>query len=86
MSTSWAVRAQRAIASLAATGEPFAADDVIVECKLPMPRRPQQLSAAFRVASRHGVIRPVGVRRSTMPNRRGGLVRVWVGADAPVGE
>lgn len=79
MTASWAARAQRAIAQLAATGEPFAADDVLVECQLPAPRRPQELGAAFRVAARAGVIEPVGVRPSTTTSRRGGITRVWVG-------
>jgi len=79
MSPPWKVRAQRAIAQLAATGDEFAADDVLLECNLRPPRRPSQLSAAFRVAQRAGVIRAVGVRRSERPSRRGGKVRVWVG-------
>jgi hypothetical protein len=77
--TVWAVRARRAIAQLAATGEPFAADDLLVECGLPKPRKRGQLGVAFKVARRAGVIREAGFRRSTTPSRRGGITRLWVG-------
>lgn len=78
----WAGCARQAIEWLAATGEPFAADDALVECGLPEPRTPGQLGAAFRIAAKSGLIEPVGARPSTTPSRRGGLCRVWRGVAA----
>jgi hypothetical protein len=78
----WAACARQAIEWLASTGEPFAADDALVECGLTEPRTPGQLGAAFRTAAKAGLIVAVGARQSTTPSRRGGLTRVWRGASA----
>lgn len=77
----WSACARQAIEWLASTREPFAADDMFVECGLPEPRSSAQVGAAFRVAAAAGIIEAVGARQSTTPSRHGSLVRVWVGVE-----
>jgi hypothetical protein len=79
------VTVQEAIAELARSGRIFTSDDVYPLIDIPDPEhRPNgknnQIGMAFRHAHRLGVIRPIiGVRQSTQPSRKGGMVRQWIG-------
>ena len=80
----WQTAAAKAIAVLADTGDTFTADDLLDVVGPPdyahTPNAANSaIGAAFANASRHDVIRPVGVARSRTPSRKGGLIRVWQG-------
>lgn len=78
-----------AIRSLARTGAPFSADDLwggpFGFGDAPDPElkhsdvKPQEVGAAFRRAATHGFIRLLDYKKSKRKERRGGLVRVWIG-------
>lgn len=66
------------IETLAASGVDFAADHSAFDA-VPEPPSPNHLGALFRVACCRGLIECVGMRPSSKPSRRGGLLRVWRG-------
>jgi hypothetical protein len=83
---SWQQEAASALLSLASTGEPFSSDDLLDAVGFPdddhTPNAGNNaIGSVFRKASADGVIVPVGVTRSKVPTRKGGLVRTWQGVD-----
>jgi hypothetical protein len=80
----WKTEARRAIAALAAQGEPFTSDDLLAAVGLPDPEhepnaRNNAVGSVFRWAAGEGLIETVGVTKSRLPTRKGGIVRVWQG-------
>jgi len=73
----WESEAWTAIHDLARSGLEFAADDLL--WIVGPPRSAGSTGALFRRAARSGLIRPVGVTRSTRLSRHGGLQRIWKG-------
>jgi len=76
----WRDLARGAIAYLAASGHTFTADDV--RRLTGEPPSDGALGALFLGAAKRREIVAVGYERSRRPLRRGGVVRVWVGAEA----
>lgn len=79
----WRKACDATIARLAATGEPFTADDVRALVGPPVAASPQAFGARFGAAHRGDVIAPVGFTTSERPERHGGVVRVWRGTAGP---
>lgn len=77
------------IRKLASTGEPFTADDLVALVGIPdashsANSRNSSLGAVFSWASKSGLIRPTGrVVQSSQPHRKGGMIREWIGNEAP---
>lgn len=81
----WADCADAALIILAGSGREFDSDDLIAAVGHPDPSHGANggnsaIGSAFQRASRRGVIVAVGVRKSTQPHRKGGMVRIWHGA------
>lgn len=75
----WWRDAEIILASRAASGEPFTADDLRAD-GLGEPDKPARWGSLFRQAQMNGVIVAVGVVNSKRAQRHGSLGRVWVGA------
>jgi hypothetical protein len=80
----WKQGARGAICSLAASGERFTSDDLLNLVGLPDPdhepnARNNAVGSVFRWAAGEGLIETVGVTKSQLPTRKGGIVRVWQG-------
>lgn len=76
----WAHHADKAIKQLAATGQPFTADDV--RALIPDGLTPAHNNAwggLFSAWRTNGTITPVGYRQSTHGPRHGGIQRIWKG-------
>jgi hypothetical protein len=86
MTAGWQLDAERALGELIAAGDPFTADDLIARCGHPDPghspnARNNGVGTLFREAAKAGRIVDTGRHvRSTTPSRKGGMIRVWVGA------
>lgn len=76
----WTADAQDAIATLAATGNSFTADDLRWAMR-PAPH-PSMVGAAFQTARRRGLITESGTACSTTASRKHSLIRQWVGVAA----
>ncbi|NJQ04244.1 hypothetical protein [Streptomyces lonarensis] len=76
----WATRCQQAIATLAATGRPFQAADLVEQQLVDEPADHHQWGAQLRAAARAGVILPAGYAPSRRATTRGSACRQWVGA------
>lgn len=74
----WKRAADRAIEQLAATGEPFTAEDV--RRMVGDPSRPNAFGSRFLAAARSGLVHKVGYRPSSRPHRHTNPIAVWVGA------
>lgn len=74
----WEHKAAAAIRAHAATGEPFTADDLHAN-ELAGEPLGGLLQAALQAAAAQGIIRKVGVARSTRPERKSGYTGVWAG-------
>ena len=77
----WRSCADKALQTLAGTGQPFTADD-LTEMGVPDPDSPARWGALFAGAKAARLIVPVGYQPSTRPTRNGGVCRVWVGRQA----
>lgn len=75
----WHRACDATIANLAATGDPFTADDVRAVVGPPVAASPQAFGARFHAAHSAEVIVPVGFTTSDRPERHGGILRVWQG-------
>lgn len=74
----WKAKALAAIRELAATGQPFTADDVRHRVNDDAVS-PQAWGAAVAGASRKGIIKRVAFVQSDRPERHGSFVAQWVG-------
>jgi hypothetical protein len=87
--TSWRDRASLALRDLAATGEPFTADDVLDRAGHPDDRHEANaannaVGSLFRAAAAERIIMQTGaVVQSRQPHRKGGMIRVWIGWRQP---
>lgn len=77
----WVRAADQAIDQLAATGQPFTADDVRA-LGIPDPESPKAWGARFNTAARTGRIRRVGYVPSRRPSVHAHPIAQWVGAAA----
>lgn len=77
--TSWRIACDGAIADLAATGEPFTAEDVRERVGV-MTGRESAMGGAFRAAAREGLILAAGWRTASRPEAHQRALRVWRGA------
>ena len=75
----WKEQADAAIDQLAATGEPFTADDVR-DLGVPDPASPKAWGARFLAASRQGRITRVGYVPSRRPSVHAHPIAQWRGA------
>ena len=82
MSESWSTRAERELRRLIDADVEFSSDDL--EAAVGHPDAGHSANGAnnaigtlFRAAKAAGRIEAVGVRQSTQPHRKGGMVRVW---------
>lgn len=76
----WLDSTMTAIGALAATGEIFTTDNLRDDpYSLPEPRHSSHWGAAFSMARRQGLIRPVGYAASRTASRNGGVLRLWRG-------
>lgn len=81
----WKTRAEAALAKLAASGKEFSANDLYEMVGLPDPSsepnaKNNTVGTMFRHAAHRGEIRFTGKTiLSTVPTRKGGLIRVWIG-------
>jgi len=80
----WRCRALAEIARLAASREPFTADELYGAVGHPdqahTPNGANNLiGSVFREAKQMGLIEPIGFRPSQQPHRKGGIVRIWRG-------
>jgi hypothetical protein len=73
----WEADARAALEKVARMGHPFDAYDLTQRADLREPPNSSMWGALFREASKDGVIRWVGARKSRRPQRRGSLVSVW---------
>lgn len=73
----WEADARAALEKVAKLGLPFDAYDLTQKADLREPPCSPMWGALFREASKDGVIRWVGARKSRRPQRRGSLVSVW---------
>ena len=73
---SWAAMAEARIALLATLGDEFDADDLR---DLGAPPHPNCVGAAFRLASRSGMIRHVRYRKAKAPAAHARIIGVWKG-------
>lgn len=74
----WRGDAWRALETLAWSGRPFTADDLLKLVQL--PDAPCRVGGLFMAASRSGLIECVGAVPSRRASRHGGLQRQWRGA------
>lgn len=80
----WAHAAEQAMRHLAATGDPFSADDLrnlLGEGE--QPSNPNSIGGLFMSWSRQGLIQRAGEGTSTMPKRNGGHRYLWRGTTTP---
>lgn len=77
--TPWMVQARRLIKAYAFLGQEFTAEDI--ETALGKPPNPNLMGSAFLVASERGFITMTGTKRSSIPSRKGGLIRTWAGTE-----
>lgn len=75
----WAADCDRAIRTLAATGQPFTAYDL--HAMVREPSNPNHWGPRLPVAAKRGLIRKVGYRKSDRPGTRGSAVAVWQGIE-----
>lgn len=80
-SPDWRTRWDKAIALLALSGEPFSADDVR-EIAGPPEDHPNACGARFLAASRSGLVRRVGYRKSSRAVLHAHPVALWEGIQA----
>jgi hypothetical protein len=78
----WLDQAHCAMRHLTSSDEPFTADDLLAIVGHPdadhaANSRNSTIGSLFAQYSSGGKIMPVDVRRSTSPQRKGGLIRVW---------
>lgn len=79
--------AERAIANLAKTGQPFDADDI--HRRIPphiTAHHPNVLPSLMHQARRAGLINHIGYRQSTRPSRHSGVIRIWQGSHTQEGD
>ena len=72
----------QAIAGLAARGEPFTAEDarrVMAGWGIAEPAHPCSVGAAFTHAATAGLIEAAGFTTASRDQRRGSVLRLWVG-------
>lgn len=74
----WVEAADRAIRDLAASGNPFTAEDV--RRRAGSPRRPNSMGARISHWATKGLIRPAGYVRAKRSSRRASRLGRWVGA------
>lgn len=73
----WRAVADRAIADLAARGEPFSAEDV---CRLAgRPAKANAVGARISAAARSGRIVRSGFAKAVRPERHSNVMALWVG-------
>lgn len=77
----WKALVDRVIAQLAATGQPFTADDVRAQ-GVPEPAQPQAWGSRFLAAARAGHIRRIGYQPSRRASVHAHPIAVWQGAAA----
>jgi hypothetical protein len=76
----WVDGALRAIATLAATGEVFSADQPRAEpFSIPEPSHPNHWGGLWAKAKAEDLIKPVGYASSRTASRNGGVLRLWRG-------
>jgi hypothetical protein len=80
----WREQAEAELHRLAATGRPFAVDDLYTAVGHPdqwhTPNGGNNLvGALFQAAKKAGIIEPIGFRPARTEHRRGGIVRIWRG-------
>ena len=78
LASAWRVKAAQAMASLAASGEEFSADDLVAIAG--EPPVPNMLGAVFLAASRADQINAVGFTQAARPSARARVQRTWRGA------
>ena len=86
---SWREEAIEAGKTLARSGDPYTADDLIEAVGLPDEHhspngRNNAVGSIFRELKASGWIEEVGTARSRQPKRKGGLILVWKGTPAVV--
>ena len=74
----WRIACDRAIATLAATGREFTAEDVRALCGDP-PCHPNAMGARFMSAARTGLLEKVAYRNPTRATAHGSVIAVWRG-------
>ena len=72
----WRAACDNAIASLAATGQEFTAEDVRAICGDP-PNHPNAMGARFLAASRSGLLERVAYRRPARATSHASVIAVW---------
>ncbi len=77
--TGWRLVAERSIAELAATGEPWTADDLRERTGDPVGSHPNAMGGAINAAVRRGIIEPVGYDQARRPEAHARVLRVWRG-------
>lgn len=78
----WIDIALRAVRTLAASGRPFQAHDLVLECDVPEPRDHHQWGALMSIARAEGYVTAVAAVPSTRPKTARSLCRLWVGSVA----
>lgn len=85
-STDWWSRARRGVEWLAASGEPFTAYDLVVQCGIEEPDSPKsQWGAFFAAMKKAGLVEPAGFTNSKRPQTAGSAVRTWQGVQKTKG-
>lgn len=74
----WVLAADAAIERLAATGDPFTADEVRAMVGPPVGSA-SAMGPRFTAAAAAGIIRKIGYRQSSSPTRHAGILAVWRG-------
>lgn len=78
-SVGWKALAERAIAELAATGQPFTAEDLRERVGRPLGSSDNCMGAVFGTAARAGIIEPIAYTQAKRPEAAGRVLRVWRG-------
>lgn len=78
IASAWRSKAAEALATLAATGDEFSADDLVAIAG--EPPVPNMLGPLFAKAARQDVIRAVGFTQGTRPKAHARVQRTWKGA------
>lgn len=81
----WKRLAQRALSELAASGQPFTAEDLRERVGRPLGSHDSALSSLFGNAARRNEIVACGYTQATRAEARGRVLRVWrgTGVEAP---
>lgn len=77
----WADLVDDTIVEFAERCVPFVVDDIREVTGHPLGASDNAFGARFMAAARRGLIRKVGYQQSTRPERHGGIVAVWQGAE-----